>query len=118
MEHKVQRTLLRTDGTREEFAGPLTMTQIDTLIGAQITDTVTLRDMQPLHVMIVDDQAWETLPVIDDSIPGLRHIDLKCVRPLRPINPEATKLYLRQCIPGTTHQIAGDVYICPDSDFG
>jgi hypothetical protein len=35
-----------------------------------------------------------------------------------PVNLEATKLYHSVCIPGTTHQILGDVFVSPDSDFG
>jgi len=50
-----------------------------------------------VHVMIVDDAGHQK---------GL------------PVNAAATALYHARCLPGTTHQIVGDVVIVPDSDFG
>lgn len=108
------RALLRADGTREDFAGPLGMDAISTLIGAETCDTVNLHHMgRPLHVMAVDDSGWATEQVKSDGV-----LYLVPVRALRPINAQATELYLKNCQPGTTHQIAGDVFVCPDSDFG
>jgi hypothetical protein len=62
-------------------------------IGADCLDTVRLSNGR---VMIVDDAGHSR---------GL------------PVNVEATKLYHARCIPGTTHQILGDVLIVNDADF-
>lgn len=108
------RMLLRVDGSTEVFDKPQSLAQIEKLIGAGCTDTVVLGHMgHPLHVMAVDDNGWKTQTV--DHGNGL--IEVECLVPLKPINKGATRLYLLNCIPGTTHQIAGDVFICPDSDF-
>jgi hypothetical protein len=88
------RKLIRTDGTEEPLIGPLSMTAIRALIGADVCDHVTLSDR--VHVMILDDLGHKK---------GL------------PVNAKATALYHARCIPGTTHQIRGDVVIVPDSDF-
>ncbi len=44
--------------------------------------------------------------------------DLGHVRvPPKPVNAKATQLYHANCLPGTTHQIVGDVVIVLDDDF-
>jgi len=78
-------------------------------IGCDTIDTVNLRDGR---VMCADDNGWET-----ETIRHTTHIEIKPVRPLKPINPEATKIYHSVCVPGTTHQIVGDVAIAWDEDF-
>lgn len=88
------RKIIRTDGTEEPIDGPQSYSAIESMIGADTTDNVTLVDR--IHVMILDDN-------------GIAK-DL-------PINEKATALYLERCRPGTTHQIRGDVVIVPDSDF-
>lgn len=91
------RRLIKVDGTTQDFDTPQTLEQIRNLIGADTLDTVTLRHMgPPLQIMAVDDGGHGA------------H---------RPVNPEATKLYHRNCVPGVTHQIVGDVFISPDDDF-
>ena len=88
--------LLRTDGSVEELPRGLTMRQIEQLIDAHGLDTVTLHHMGlPLYVMVVDD---------------LGHGNGK------PVNKQATHLYLQNCKPGTTHVIRGDVVIMRDDD--
>lgn len=91
------RKLLRADGTSMELPAGKGVEWLRNLIGADILDTVRLHLLgDPLHVMLLDD---------------LGH-------PKRlPINPEATRLYLRHCVPGTQHCIRGDVVIVPDDDF-
>lgn len=109
----MMRRLIRADGTAQDFDKPVAMVEIRRLIGADTIDTVNLRHMgSPLHVMACDGNAWEC--EVGETPTG---IALKPIRALRPINAEATRLYLLNCIPGTTHQIAGDVFVCPDDDF-
>lgn len=63
------------------------------MIGADIIDTVNLRDGR---VMLVDDDGHQKF---------------------LPVNERATELYHSVCKPGTTHKIVGDVAICLDEDF-
>ena len=111
------RYLLKTDGTEVHFDEPKTLLEICELIGAEVTDTVLMRHLgTPLHVMVVDDNGWETeMLTIDDG--GVSYTELVPVRPLKPINEMATILYTCNCLPGTAHQITGDVFIAPDGDF-
>lgn len=104
--------ILRTNGTREEheLSRHTLLPWIKRMIGAEVTDSVNLRDGR---VMIVDDNGWET--ETDASEPG--YIKIKPTRPKKPINEQATRIYLSLCRPGTTHQIAGDVAIAWDEDF-
>ena len=91
------RKIIRTDGTTTDLAQRLPMAQISASINADTLDTVVLRHMgHPLHVMVVDDSGHTK---------GL------------PVNEEATRLYHFNCLPGTTHQIRGDVVVVPDADF-
>jgi hypothetical protein len=107
------RLLIRTDGTTEALPGPVSSAEIRRLIGADTMDTVNLRHMgEPLHVMCVDDNGYETEAT---PIPGGTW--LKPVRALKPVNVKATELYHANCQPGTKHQIVGDVVVVPDEDF-
>ena len=107
------RKLIRTDNTETDFPDPLSMEQVRKLLDTDSLDFVSLHSMgRPLHVMAVDDSGWETEVV--ELAPG--HIELKPIRARKPVNVWATNLYLANCIPGTTHQIVGDVLIMPDSD--
>lgn len=109
----MQRKIIRADGTEEMLGGPMTIQALREAIGADAVDFVELRHLgPPLHVMAVDDNAWDCR--VESS--GNR-INVIPVSPLRPINAKATELYHANCVPGTTHQIAGDVAIVPDSDF-
>jgi hypothetical protein len=97
MDHPMNRPtrkLIRHDGT-EIDTGRLTIGDVEKLIGAELLDTVNLRDAHG-HVMLVDDLGHRK---------GL------------PINMKATALYLTVCRPETKHQIRGDVVIVPDGDF-
>lgn len=91
------RKLIRTDGTEIHLEGPHAMVDVMQMIGADTLDTVMLRHLgDPLHVMLVDDAGH------------LRDL---------PINQKATELYWKNCVPGTTHAIRGDVVIVPDGDY-
>jgi hypothetical protein len=108
------RKLIRADGTSEEIPPGKSMADLRALIGAQGIDTVNLRHMgEPLHVMLVDDKGYETEMVEK----GSGHFELRPTKARKPVNAEATKLYLANCRPGTTHQIVGDVIVVPDLDF-
>lgn len=104
--------IIRVSGQVEQHNVPRggSMDAIAVLIGAQTLDTVNLRDGR---VMLVDDGGWET-EMVDQ---GGGHLALKPIRARKPINPGATELYHSVCVPGTTHQIAGDAAIARDEDF-
>lgn len=91
------RKLICTDGTSLNLLAKRSITKCLEMIHAETLDTVSLHHMgHPLHVMILDDAGYtKNLP----------------------INVEATKLYLANCQPGTTHSIRGDVIVVPDDDF-
>lgn len=104
--------ILRVDGSRETHEVPRggASGAIAQLIGASYLDTVNLRNG---NVMMVDDAGYETQAVDH----GDGRVELRPTRARKPVNPEATKLYLAICVPGTTHQIVGDVAIARDADF-
>ncbi len=93
MPHFIVRRLLKHDGNVEVLGDPMSMAQIRTLLGANSLDVVVLQNGM---VMIVDDDGIE------------RNL---------PVNPMATEMYLRRCVPGATVKIYGDVVIVPDADF-
>jgi hypothetical protein len=106
------RKIIRTDGTEIDVPVPQTMAQIRAAIGADGLDTVALHHLgHPLHVMLVDDNGYETRAVETGDT-----ITLVPIRARRPLNQKATQLYLANCRPDTEHQIVGDVFICPDRD--
>lgn len=111
----MMRRLIRTDGTHVDFTQPVPASDFDRLIGCAVSDSVVLWHMgeTPLHVMIVDDLGYET-EQIDH---GGGRFEMRCVRARKPVNVEATKLYLANCMPGHTHQIVGDVLVVPDQDY-
>lgn len=105
--------LIRCDGSTEVLEGPVSLSEIHRLIGTSTLDFVGLYHMgDPLHVMAVDDNGYETRA---EAIEG--GVFLRPVRALKPVNLQATALYHRNCAPGTTHQIVGDVVIVPDEDY-
>jgi hypothetical protein len=107
------RQLIRTDGTTIDLPNALPMRKYAELIGADTLDTVSLHHMgEPLHVMLVHDKAWETQEVEHDG-----WLEIRPIRALLPVNEKATQLYWANCVPGTTHQIAGDVIVAPDDEF-
>lgn len=89
--------VIRTDGTKKVHEttarGQSLMTFVQALIGANISDTVNLRDGR---VMIVDDLGHQKRLAL---------------------NVEGTRLYHGVCVPGTKHKIMGIVAICRDEDF-
>ncbi len=103
--------IIRTSGVHAHHTVPSgdVIPRVRRLIGAETLDTVNLRDGR---VMMVDDHGYETRLVEK----GPSHYATETVRPLKPDNPEATKLYHAICIPGTTHRIVGDVAIVIDSE--
>ncbi|MGF6660067.1 hypothetical protein QF000_001711 [Paraburkholderia atlantica] len=82
------------DGEVCDFNTPLTLAYIETLIGAEVVDSVMLADR--VHVMIVDDLGHEK---------GL------------PLNRAVTALYWERCGDPNDHCIVGDVVIVPNRDF-
>lgn len=87
------RCVLRADGTTLDLDGPVSMAQIENLIGADVLDSIRLAGGL---VMIVDDLGHPK---------GL------------PMNKPATLLYWEKCGGPVDWFIAGDVVIVPDSDF-
>ena len=91
------RRVIRTDGTETLLDQPVSCDEVCSLIDAAGLDTVALRHLgDPLQVMLVDD---------------LGHVEAR-----KPVNPKATALYHANCVPGTTHEIVGDVAIIFDDD--
>jgi hypothetical protein len=86
--------IIRTDGREERLQ--MSFEDIEKAIDARGMDSVNLRDGR---VMLVDDMG---------------HV----IEPLRPVNRKATALYHGVCVPGTTHQIVGDVAIVVDAEVG
>ncbi len=111
----MQRKIIRTDGSEELLPGPLSLEDLRETIHADSIDFVSLRHLGPYPrwVMAVDDNAWETVTQTRGNV-----INVIPVRPLKPVNIKATDLYHANCLPGTTHPIAGDVAILLDGDFG
>ena len=88
------RKLIRTDGTTQEFDKPLSLSEIERLIGCEGTDSIMPKDR--IHVMCIDD--W-------GATKGL------------PVNAQATKLYYEKCGGAVDWFIHGNVVIVPDRDF-
>lgn len=125
------RRIIHTDGRIEPVFGPQTISQIEEHLKTATLDTVNLRHMgPPMMIMAVDDFGWETITLRGNEVseemktiarergmPIETLQEQRAVRPRKPINEIATALYRANCVPGTTHQIVGDVYVCPDEDF-
>lgn len=110
----MMRRLIRIDGTVLDLPEPVPYAKLGEPIGAAVTDTINLHHMgEPLHVMVVDDLGYETQQI--DHGRGV--FESRWVRARKPVNAEATRLYHLDCLPGTTHQIAGDVLVVPDQDY-
>lgn len=110
---KISVQVLRVGGEVEKIAvsRDSAFQEIAKAIAAQTLDGVNLRDGR---VMFVDDDGYRT-EFVDH---GAGRFELKCVEARKPVNREATKLYRAICVPGTTHEIVGDVAIVLDADFG
>jgi len=106
--------VIRADGTEEVVKGKPKVAAIRSLISAEGLDFVRIGKLVPNDViMAVDDFGWETEQIEHSPT----HIELRPIRPRKPLNAKATALYLAVCRPGTTHQIAGDVAIFHDEDI-
>jgi hypothetical protein len=127
--------VIRTNGGEEYH--DVAFNEIIHLIEANGLDTVNLRDGR---VMLVDDGGWEATRTIEHTTAGaladasdprsglarsaralaadlpVEHHRITTMRPTKPRNQTATDLYLRTCVPGTTHYIVGDVAIVHDRD--
>jgi hypothetical protein len=135
-----KRLVIRTDGTIEPIDKPITsFTEIEKMLGCSTTGSVTLRaglvevpgpasagmaavPLREVFVMIVDDLGYETNGTIDHGMQetpfGMAHAtEVVAGKARKPVNALATALYHANCRPGTTHQIVGDVYVAPDSDW-
>ncbi len=107
------RRLIRTDGTEIRLDGPVSLDDVRRMINAEGLDIVALHHLgYPLEVMFVDDAGYETTTVEHDT----NHFELVPTRARKPVNAKATALYLANCVPGTTHEIVGDVVIVYDDD--
>ena len=90
------RILIRANGETETFDKPLTLRDIERLIGCEILDSINLPFEEGLHVMCIDD--W-------GAKKGL------------PANIAATTFYYQKCGGPVDWAICGDVVIVPDDDF-
>lgn len=108
--------VIRADGGARFLPQQPSLSVLKDALGCTTIDVVILTWLDritPDLVMIVDDDGWE-YEVIDRGGGYFHH------RPLRPkpgklVNPAATAIY-QVCMPGTSHQIVGDVAICHDRD--
>jgi hypothetical protein len=110
--------ILRCNGNHETFKLSRNWSdQIRKLINAKALDFVSIgRGSGSDLIMAVDDFGYETEAIDHGIIDGTAVTELRPVKALKPINPEATKLYHQVCKPNTTHQIVGDVAILHDND--
>lgn len=90
----LQRAILRADGTITPLDAPVTMAQVNDVIGkGAFPGTINLRDGR---VLLIDDQG---------------------VAKRLPRNDAATALYHSICKPGTTTPVLGDAVLALDDDF-
>jgi hypothetical protein len=89
---QVSHLLIRTDGTETILDHRPSFEDIRRLIGCDALDHVTINRRRQT-VMLVDDTG-----MLDG----------------KPVNAKATARYHRICVPGTVHQIHGDVVILDD----
>lgn len=99
--------IIRSDGSEQHVQA--SFREISALIGADLFDTVNLRDGR---VMVVDDNGYETQTI--EHSPG--HFELRPIKARKPVNAKATAIYHGLCRAGTTHQIVGDVAIVVDAE--
>ena len=112
-------TILRTAGTSEvhQVGRHILLDWCRRMIGAELIDTVNLRDGR---VMIVDDAGYDVQVTTREGEWEGRPTTFETHTPIRarkPLNTAATALYHGVCRPGATHQIVGDVAIVWDRDF-
>ncbi|WP_423396049.1 hypothetical protein [Burkholderia sp. LMG 21824] len=86
------RRLIRCNGTTLDFDAPLSIEEIEKLLGTEVVDS---RLIDETHVMIFDDT------FIDKRLP---------------LNSTATRIYHLAGF-SIDQPILGDVYVCPDADF-
>lgn len=90
------RILIRANGETQTLDKPLTIREIERLIGCDTLDSINLPFEEGVHVMCLDDIG--------------AHKDL-------PVNVAATSFYWGKCGGPVDWHIRGDVVIVPDSDF-
>ena len=88
------RILIRASGETASINEPISISDVERLIGAEVIDSRSLRDTEQ-HVMLFDDQFIAK---------GLR------------VNHEATRIYHAAGF-APEQSICGDVVIAPDADF-
>ncbi len=105
--------IIKTTGEEKEvhFDNPNTIIeQLEKECNCGGFDTVNLRDGR---IMLVDDNGYES-KIVDR---GNNHLEIVPLKGRKAVNAKATQLYLSVCVPGTTHQIVGDVAIVNDIDM-
>lgn len=110
-------TIVRVDGREEQHdtTEATVWKLIQQLIGASSLDSVNLRDGR---MMFVDDSGYDVELVEHEPRDGYAFVvERKATRARKPVNQKATALYHAVCVPGTTHQIVGDVAIVVEADF-
>ena len=98
--------IIRTSGAEEKVELRNESLLYDLLhveLKAECLCTVNLHDGR---FMYVDDLGYET-----EAVEQPYGIELRATKARKPVNKKATELYHSVCVPGTTHQIVGDVAI-------
>lgn len=104
---------IRTDGT-EYVLDRVTLSNIYKACEADCVDFVHIGRANGTYLyMAVDDNGYESTMVER----GPHAVELVPVKARKPVNSRATELYHAVCVPGTTHQIVGDVALYHDEDF-
>jgi len=113
--------VIRTDGSEEVVAlaqNAKVLAALRTALGFDTFDFVRIGKLLPLAdrnsdlMMVVDDGGYE-YEVVEHSPVHREHVATKAKKPA---NAKATAFYHAICVPGTTHQIVGDVAIFHDRD--
>lgn len=95
-----------------------------TLLACKAFDRVNIGKLLPPDdprsdlVMIIDGHGYESELVYQDGnqVGEAMTLELRPRKPLKPVNKRATEYYHAICVPGTTHEIVGDVLIIHDGD--
>jgi hypothetical protein len=107
--------VIRTDGSEETVTlekGSLLLPHVRAALGFDTLDFVYIGNPNSDLIMAVDDNGWE-FDVVEHGAHHHEHVPTKAKKP---VNAKATAYYHAICVPGTTHQIVGDVAIFHDGD--
>lgn len=124
--------IIRTDGREEDHTSSESEYRdaVEKLISASCLDHVNIFKNPAnrgafgmrMPVMLLDDHGYDVEEV--EHGPGqvfgldvATHIERKPIRARKPVNAKATALYHSVCVPGTTHEIVGDVAIIDDESL-